>query len=144
MGYVEDEESVEMIEKKFEVLEQFSKQQSVTTPSLEFDQQEVEITEEPEILSEQQMEDMFKNTSYFSIKDTSPLSTPLESNEISELNNRYWNINRIIFLSKNLNEFHKFSVIYQVKVKENGVMKYQHLDQEREKENLYKKRFRKK
>lgn len=90
LGYVEDGESVEMIEKKFELLEQYNKQ-SLTSP--EQKQQSVvppvpDLKDEPE-LSEQQMEDMFKITSYFSIKDTSPLSAPLESNDMCDSENRY-------------------------------------------------------
>jgi hypothetical protein len=68
---VEDGESVAMIEKKFEALEQYNKQlQATTTPATE---SIFESKFSPEIIdpsfSEQQLEDMFKITSAFTLKD---------------------------------------------------------------------------
>ena len=63
---MEDGESAEMIEKKFEALEQYNKE--VLYPVETKHEKPVHVDGE---LSKQQMEDMFKRTSYFSVKNAS-------------------------------------------------------------------------
>ena len=75
LGYVEDGESVEMIEKKFEALEELNKQITTDGSAPLEGECEGSDTNAPK-LSEQQMEDMFKKTSYFSLQEAA--SPPID------------------------------------------------------------------
>jgi hypothetical protein len=94
VGYVEDEESVEMIMKKFETLERIRTQPSVAKPevdddaeagpSLDEDAAEQHQAPAEEGLTEEQMLELFKETSNFTVRGAvhcgftaSPLPLPL-------------------------------------------------------------------
>ena len=71
LGYVEDEESVEMIMKKFETLERIKSTQAAK-PEVEEEAEPGPCTETPvaegEVLTEDQMIELFKETSNFTVR----------------------------------------------------------------------------
>eukprot|EP01095_Lingulamoeba_sp_RSL-Kostka_P001773 TRINITY_DN1257_c0_g1_i1.p1 TRINITY_DN1257_c0_g1~~TRINITY_DN1257_c0_g1_i1.p1 ORF type:complete len:417 (-),score=157.11 TRINITY_DN1257_c0_g1_i1:28-1278(-) len=72
LGYVEDGESVEMIEKKFEALEQYKKQQETKKQNEEENEEDNNNNEDKkevdQKLSEEQLQEMFKLTSNFTVQ----------------------------------------------------------------------------
>lgn len=62
LGYVEDGETPEMIMKKFEKLEQLQRSQQAPVAEVQTNNTEPSLTED-------QLEKLFKETSYFSVND---------------------------------------------------------------------------
>ena len=72
VGYVEDEELVEAIMKKFEELERFQRElqaQNMEQPSIENQDDPNTQMELAEMLNERQLEELFKRTSGYTVKE---------------------------------------------------------------------------